>query len=221
MTFQTFHSLSNALIHTMARQELQALNWPTSLRLEYGFSWSQDDGVTLWGDLSCQDLLRIIPGLRARRYLSRADARALVSAVQLHAVTARIAPMQSWYRHSGGARMILEGFPDAMERLENCLLKALLEQYECLCNSVKNLGYRLTDGTSPTEYGEVLFTRQTENTPSPRRRLTRVIVGTVIPLTAPRPEGRGFPLQQAEPKPLYAIQDLQALHGLTLPARQL
>lgn len=163
MTFQTFHSLSNALIHTMARQELQALNWPASLRLEYGFSWSQDDGVVLWGDLSCQDLLRIIPGLRARRYLSRADARALVSAVQLHAVTTRIAPTQSWYRHSGGARMTLEGFPDAMERLENSLLKALLEQYECLCNSVKNLGYRLTDGTSPTEYGEVLFTRQTEN----------------------------------------------------------
>lgn len=41
------------------------------------------------------------------------------------------------------------------------------------------------------------------------------------PLTAPRPEGRGFPLQRAEPKPRAAIQDLQALRGLTLPARQL
>ncbi|EJA5731584.1 Bro-N domain-containing protein [Salmonella enterica] len=40
-------------------------------------------------------------------------------------------------------------------------------------------------------------------------------------LTAPRPEGRGFPLQRAEPKPRAAIQDLQALRGLTLPARQL
>lgn len=40
-------------------------------------------------------------------------------------------------------------------------------------------------------------------------------------LTAPRPKGRGFPLHGAEPKPLYAIQDLQALRGLTLPARQL
>lgn len=40
-------------------------------------------------------------------------------------------------------------------------------------------------------------------------------------LTAPRPEGRGFPFQRTEPKPRVAIQDLQALRGLTLPARQL
>lgn len=39
-------------------------------------------------------------------------------------------------------------------------------------------------------------------------------------LTAPRPEGRGSPLHEAEPKPLYAIQDLQVLRVLTLPARQ-
>ena len=43
----------------------------------------------------------------------------------------------------------------------------------------------------------------------------------VINLTAHRPEGRGFPLQRAEPKPRAAVQDLQALRGLTLPARQL
>ena len=40
-------------------------------------------------------------------------------------------------------------------------------------------------------------------------------------LTTPRPEGRGFPLQRAEPKPPDAIQDLQALRGLKLPAQQL
>ena len=44
---------------------------------------------------------------------------------------------------------------------------------------------------------------------------------TMRSLTAPRPEGRGFPLQRSEPKPRDAIQDLQALRGLTLPARQL
>lgn len=27
------------------------------------------------------------------------------------------------------------------------------------------------------------------------------------PLTVPRPEGRGFPLHRAEPKPRYAIHD--------------
>lgn len=153
MTFHTFHSLTSALIHTLAKQELQALNWPVSLRLEYGLSWSQDDGVVLWGDLSCHDLVRIIPGLRARRYLSRADARALNSAV----------PSQSWYRHAGGARMSVEGFPDTMEKQEQCLLKALQEQYACLCGRVKTLGYRLTEGTYPEESGEVLFTRRTEN----------------------------------------------------------
>nr|WP_159466548.1 hypothetical protein [Scandinavium goeteborgense] len=111
MTFHTFHSLTGALIHTLAKQELQALNWPVSLRLEYGLSWSQDDGVVLWGDLSSHDLVRIIPGLRARRYLSRADARALFSAVPSLGVTVRIAPSQSWYRHAGGARMSVEGVP--------------------------------------------------------------------------------------------------------------
>ncbi|CAI1881273.1 3-oxoacyl-[acyl-carrier-protein] reductase FabG [Serratia fonticola] len=40
-------------------------------------------------------------------------------------------------------------------------------------------------------------------------------------LTAPRPKGRRLPLHRAEPKPRAAIQDLQALRGLTLPARQL
>lgn len=62
----SFHSLTRALINTMAKQELQALNWPVSLRLEYNLTWSQEDGVVLWGDLSSYDLLRIIPGLRAR-----------------------------------------------------------------------------------------------------------------------------------------------------------
>lgn len=163
MTFHTFHSLTGALIHTLAKQELQALNWPVSLRLEYGLSWSQDDGVVLWGDLSSHDLVRIIPGLRARRYLSRADARALFSAVPSLGVTVRIAPSQSWYRHAGGARMSAEGFPDSMAKQEKCLLKALQEQYACLCGRVKTLGYRLTEGTYPEEPGEVLFIRRTEN----------------------------------------------------------
>ena len=158
-----FHTLSSALIHTMARQELQALNWPASLHLKYSFCRSKDDGVVLWGDLFCHDLLRIIPGLRARRYLSRKDARALFSAVQSLDVTIRIAPVQTGYRHAGGARMSAEGFPDTMERLEMSLLRALQAQYECLCGSVKTLGYLLTEGTYPAEQGEVLFTRRTEN----------------------------------------------------------
>ncbi|MFP2241250.1 hypothetical protein ACLEX4_22420 [Pseudescherichia vulneris] len=163
MTFHTFHCLNSALIHTLAKQELQALNWPVSLHLEYGLSGSQDDGVVLWGDLSSHDLVRIIPGLRARRYLSRADARALFSAVQPLGTTVRITPLQTWYRHAGGARMSGEGFPDTMERLEKCLLEALQAQYACLCGRVKTLGYRLTEGTYPEEPDEVLFTRRTRN----------------------------------------------------------
>jgi hypothetical protein len=163
MTFQTLHSLTSALIHTMAKQELQALNWPTSLRLEYGLQWSQGDGVVFLGTLSSADLLRIIPGLRGKRYLTRSHARALFTAVKEQGICVRLELAQSWYSHSGGTRMVTEGFPDEMEELEKRLLQALLEQYECLCHSVKTLGYRLTEGTYPAEYNENLFTRATEN----------------------------------------------------------
>lgn len=163
MTFQTLHSLTSALIHTMAKQELQALNWPTSLRLEYGLQWSQSDGVVFHGPLSSADLLRIIPGLRGKRYLTRSHARALFTAVKEQGICVRLELAQSWYSHSGGTRMVAEGFPDEMEGLEKRLLQALREQYECLCHSVKTLGYRLTEGTYPAEYNENLFTRATEN----------------------------------------------------------
>ncbi|EOI1393139.1 hypothetical protein ACMGOD_004303 [Klebsiella oxytoca] len=49
MKFQIFNSLSSALIHTLAKQELQVLNWLTLLRLEYGQQWSQNDGVVFNG----------------------------------------------------------------------------------------------------------------------------------------------------------------------------
>ncbi|MGR7464173.1 hypothetical protein ACU60T_23310 [Klebsiella aerogenes] len=163
MTFQTFHSLTSALIHTMAKQELQALKWPVSLRLEYGLQWSQSDGVVFHGTLSSADLLRIIPGLRGKRYLTRSQARALFTAVKERNIRVRLEPAQSWYSHSGGTRMVTEGLPDEMEGLEKRLLQALREQYECLCHSVKTLGYKLTEGTYPAEYHENLFTRETEN----------------------------------------------------------
>ncbi|WP_447874330.1 hypothetical protein [Serratia fonticola] len=92
MTFQTFHSLTSALIHTMAKQELLALNWPTSLHLEYGQQWGQSDGVVFHGTLSSADLLRIIPGLRGKRYLSRCNALALARAA---CVTREASPRSS------------------------------------------------------------------------------------------------------------------------------
>ncbi|MBL5829188.1 hypothetical protein [Serratia fonticola] len=70
---------------------------------------------------------------------------------------------QSWYSHSWDTRLVVEGFSDEMEMLEKCLLQALREQYECLCHSVKRLGYKLTEGTYPAEYDENLFTRATVN----------------------------------------------------------
>lgn len=163
MTFQTLHSLTSALIHAMAKQELQALNWPTSLRLEYGLQWSQSDGVVFHGTLSSADLLRIIPGLRGKRYLTRCHARALFTAVKAQGICVRLELAQSWYSHSGETRMVTEGFTDEMETLEKRLLQALREQYDCLCHGVKTLGYKLTEGTYPAEYDEILFTRATEN----------------------------------------------------------
>ncbi|UAN54663.1 hypothetical protein KGP26_29310 (plasmid) [Serratia sp. JSRIV002] len=163
MTFQTFHSLTSALNHTMAKQELLALNWPTSLHLEYGQQWGQSDGVVFHGTLSSADLLRIIPGLRGKRYLSRCNARALFTAVREQGIRVQLELTQSWYSLSWDTRLADEGFSDEMEMLEKRLLQALREQYECLCHSVNMLGYKLTEGTYPAEYDENLFTRATAN----------------------------------------------------------
>lgn len=74
----------------MAKQELQALNWPKSLRLEYGLQWSQSDGVVFHGTLFSADLLRIIPGLRGKRYLARRQARVLYKAVKEQGICVRL-----------------------------------------------------------------------------------------------------------------------------------
>lgn len=163
MTFQAFHSLTSALIHTMAKQELQTLNWPMSLRLEYGLQWSQSDCVVFYGTLSSAGLLRIIPGLRGKRYLSRGNARALFTAVREQGIRVQLELTQSCYSHSWDTRLVAEGFSDEMEMLEKRLLQALREQYDCLCHNVKTLGYKLTEGTYPAEYDENLFTRATAN----------------------------------------------------------
>ena len=77
MTFQTFHSLTSALIHTMAKQELLALNWPTSLHLEYGQQRVRATGwfsTALFPVLTCFELFRgcegsvICPGAMRGRY---------------------------------------------------------------------------------------------------------------------------------------------------------
>lgn len=158
-----YHSLTSALIHTMAKQELKALNWP-QLRLEYTLNWCQGDGVIFTGDISYRELLRIILGLRARRLLSCSEARELHTATREYGVTVQVRHDGSWYTHSGCARMSVEGLPDSLEGLEDILLKALREQYESLCGRVKTLGYQLIEGTLPIEYDEILFTRHTENT---------------------------------------------------------
>lgn len=102
MTFQTFHRLTSALIHTMAKQELLALNRPTSLHLEYGQQWGQSDGVVFHGTLSIADLLRIIPGLRGKRYLSRCNARALFTAVRSCATRTDTKLVQPFLGYSTG-----------------------------------------------------------------------------------------------------------------------
>lgn len=160
MIYPTFTS---ALIHTMAKQELTALNWPSDLQLDYSLRHCQNDGVIFTGTLSGDDLMCIIPRLRARRLLTRTHARKLFTAVRELGVTVRISNVGKGYSHTGTVVIVAEGFPDALEILEKSLLIALTEQYNDLCHSVRLLGYQLTDATHPEEFEERLLYRKTLN----------------------------------------------------------
>lgn len=147
-------TLTDALICTMAKQELALHGWPVDLYPAYRFQEGRGDEVRFSGVLSTADLVRLIPVLRARRFLSREDARALLTAVNDLGVIVRV----------HGGEFEASGFPESMEVTEMCLLRAMAEQYACLCHSVRTLGRLLTDGTHPAEYQEVLFSRSTLNT---------------------------------------------------------
>lgn len=62
--------LTDALICTMAKQELALHGWPVELYPEYRFQEGRGDEVRFTGMLSTTDLARLIPLLRARRFLS-------------------------------------------------------------------------------------------------------------------------------------------------------
>ena len=153
-------TLTDALICMMAKQELALYGWPADLHPVYRFQEGLADEVMFTGMLSTVDLVRLVPVLRARRYLSRTEARTLMAAVSDHGVTVR---MRGDARHDLEG-LELSGLPDAMEMTGRRLLRALAEQYACLCQSVRTLGRLLTNGTHPAEYQEVLFSRATLNT---------------------------------------------------------
>ncbi|EMC1016729.1 hypothetical protein VBY78_003931 [Enterobacter bugandensis] len=69
-----YHTLTDALIHTLAKEELSARSWP-HLQLDYSLHHSLGDGVIFTGYLSAEDLHRIIPQLHAEGLLSKACGR--------------------------------------------------------------------------------------------------------------------------------------------------
>ncbi|ECE0486522.1 hypothetical protein KX75_20345 [Salmonella enterica subsp. enterica] len=65
-----YYPFTEALIRTMAKQQLAAAQWPDDLELRYSLNACQGDGVSFTGTLSTADLLRLLPVLQARGLLS-------------------------------------------------------------------------------------------------------------------------------------------------------
>ena len=112
------------------------------------------------------------------------------------AVSGLVCLSLSYFQPAAAAPSVQAGFSP-----EGSALPLVLNTIDTARQSIRLMGYSFT---SPEVVKSLVAAKQRG-----------------VDLTAPRPKGRGFPLHGAEPKPLYAIQDLQALRGLTLPARQL
>ncbi|EEQ2185702.1 TPA: hypothetical protein I3798_003050 [Enterobacter cloacae] len=156
-----YHTLTDALIHTLAKEELSARSWP-HLQLDYSLHHSLGDGVIFTGYLSAEDLHRIIPQLHAEGLLSKSRADELQKAVIRWGASIRLTHNGRWYPYTGEAVITASGFPDTASSHEQDLIAALDKQYRAVCQSVKVRGYKVTEATHPEHFEEELFCRRTQ-----------------------------------------------------------
>ncbi|EDT2962837.1 hypothetical protein EL09_22505 [Salmonella enterica subsp. enterica] len=159
----TYYSFTEALIRTMAKQQLAAAQWPDDLELRYSLNSCQGDGVSFTGTLSTADLLRLLPMLKARGLLSREVASTLQLFIPLHHATVQLACRSHRYSHSGTVKLVAHDIPEAFEAAETMLLEALNCEYEAICARTEARGYRIIAATYPEETGETLLVRRTAN----------------------------------------------------------
>lgn len=159
----TYYPFTEALIRTMAKQQLAAAQWPDDLALRYSLNACQGDGVSFTGTLSTADLLRLIPVLQARGLLSDDVTSTLQLFIPLHHATVQLVCRSHRYRHSGTVELVARDIPEGLEMAETMLLEALNREYEAICARTEARGYRIIAATHPEERGETLLVRRTAN----------------------------------------------------------
>lgn len=157
----TYCSFTEALIRTMAKQQLAAAQWPDDLALRYSLNSCQGDGVSFTGSLSTHDLLRLLPVLQARGLLSDEVASTLQLFIPLHHVTVQLICRSQRYSHSGTVELVAQDIPEGLEAAEAMLLDALNREFEAICARTEVRGYRIITATHPEERGEILLVRRT------------------------------------------------------------
>ncbi|HGV0046266.1 TPA: hypothetical protein ACNFPT_004573 [Enterobacter ludwigii] len=156
-----YHTLTDALIHTLAKEELSARSWP-HLQLDYSLHHSLGDGVIFTGYLSAEDLHRIIPQLHTEGLLSKSRADELQQVVTGWRASIRLTNNGRWYPYTGEAVITASGFPDTDLAYETDLITALEKQYRAICQIIKERGYAVTKATYPERFEEELFCRRTQ-----------------------------------------------------------
>ncbi|ELV9460634.1 hypothetical protein QND27_004023 [Salmonella enterica] len=159
----TYYPFTEALIRTMAKQQLAAAQWPDDLALRYSLNACQGDGVSFTGTLSTADLLRLIPVLQSRGLLSDDVTSTLQLFIPLHHATVQLVCRSHRYSHSGTVELVARDIPEGLEMAETMLLEALNREYEAICARTEVRGYRIIAATHPEERGETLLVRRTAN----------------------------------------------------------
>ncbi|HAF4865937.1 TPA: hypothetical protein G9F10_004083 [Salmonella enterica] len=159
----TYYPFTEALIRTMAKQQLAAAQWPDDLALRYSLNACQGDGVSFTGTLSTADLLRLLPVLQARGLLSDDVTSTLQLFIPLHHATVQLVCRSHRYSHSGTVELVARDIPEGLEMAETMLLEALNREYEAICARTEVRGYRIIAATHPEERGETLLVRRTAN----------------------------------------------------------
>ncbi|HAU3224691.1 TPA: hypothetical protein JDH29_004156 [Salmonella enterica subsp. houtenae] len=159
----TYYPFTEALIRTMAKQQLAAAQWPDDLELHYSLNACQGDGVSFTGTLSTADLLRLIPVLQARGLLSDDEASTLQLFIPLHHALVQLICHSHRYCHSGTVELVAHDIPEDLAAAETRLLSALDLEFEAICARTEIRGYRIIAATYPEERGETLLVRWTSN----------------------------------------------------------
>ncbi|MGQ3665351.1 hypothetical protein [Citrobacter braakii] len=160
----TYYPFTEALIRTMAKQQLVAAQWPGDLELRYSLNHCQGDGVSFTGALSTADLLRLLPVLQSQGLLSDEVTSTLRLFIPLHHTTVQLVVRTPRYCHMNTVELVVHDFPEDLVAAEYALTEALNREFDGICARVEIGGYRIIDATHPAEHNEMLLVRRTANT---------------------------------------------------------